>query len=50
MLYTRQVRASSKRFSPFGLLYIIVFFMIASFGTAKYNIVLSYRHNFLTIC
>ena len=29
------VSSSSKRVSPFGLLYIVVFFMITSFDTAK---------------
>ena len=29
------VSSSSKRFSPFGLLYIVVLFMITSFDTAK---------------
>ena len=29
------VSSSSKRFSSIGLLYIVVFFMITSFGTAK---------------
>ena len=32
---TAMVSSSSKRFSPFGLLYIVVFFMITSFDTAK---------------